>query len=131
MDVVGFVASVAQILELSGTIILNVYHYWEDVRGSTSCIANLSKEIGVSLYVLGRLGQLVSRDSSLSEEVLETKVQSLRTTLEELDHSVKPEKFRGLRRLRWPIDKRKIEGFIDQLHKHNIQFLMLLNIEQR
>ena len=130
MDVVGFVASVAQLFELSGTIILNLYHYWEDVRGSTSCIADLRKEIGVSLYILGRLGQLGSRDNSLSDEVLETKVRSLRTTLEELDHSVKPEKFQGLKRLRWPIDKGKIERFIDQLHKHNIQFLLLLNIEQ-
>jgi hypothetical protein len=131
MEVVGSVASVAQLFELSGTIILNLYHYWEDVRGSTSRIANLRKEIGVSLYVLGRLALLVSRDSSLSEEILETKVQSLQTTLEELDHSVKPEKYRGLMRLRWPIDKRKIEGFIDQLHKHNIQLLLLLNTEQR
>ena len=128
---VGLAGTVVNLVEFTGTIIVNLYRYYLDIKASPSSVAGLREEIGLSLFLLGGLhDRLEASNTFHGAPGLENALLSLSNTLKEVDERIRLEMEKGLRKWKWPFLKHETEKLIQKLGKHNATFQLALNIEQ-
>ena len=127
----GLAGTVVNLVEFAGTIIINLYRYYLDVKTSRESVAGLREEIGQSLSLLGGLhDRLEVSDAFHGTPVLEDALASLSRALTEVDDRIKPEIATGLGKWKWPFLKHETEKLIQKLGRYNATFQLVLNIEQ-
>lgn len=127
----GLAGTVISLFEFTGTIIINLYRYYLDVKASPSYVAGLREEIGLSLSLLGGLhDRLKASNTFQGTPGLENALHSFSRALEEVDDGIRPEIAKGLGKWKWPFLKQETENLIRKLGRYNTTFQLALNIEQ-
>jgi hypothetical protein len=128
---IGLAGTVVNLVELTGTIIINLYRYYLDVKTSQGCVAGLREEIGLSLSLLGGLHDILETNETFQgTPELGNALLSFSHALKEVDDGIKSEIAKGLGRWKWPFLKQDTEKLIRKLGRYNGIFQLALNIEQ-
>ena len=130
MSAVGLASATAQVVELSGTVLVKLYHYYLDVKISVARSTELRNEVGLLLSLLNTFtGNLF--DSSTCRFELMSAFEGLHSVLDEIDKRVTADTTKGLRKLEWPFKKDENERLLAKLERHKVILCLALNIEQR
>jgi hypothetical protein len=135
-EAVGLVCNVLQLIQVTESVIAKLYRYYYDVCHSERDVIELRNQIGMQLYLLNELHEVLQSSASphLDFQIhyagLNERITSLGLILCELHENVNPERVRGRSRLIWPVEKRKVEGWLKKIRMYNEEFETIINARQ-
>ena len=132
-EVVGLVASVAALAELTLKVFTNLYRYYVDLSLAPESSATLRHELGLTLGIVESLNETVKNDTPSLHSYhrsLEGAVAELIKMLEEMERRVGAEQTRGIRKLKWPFTKQENEQYLATIERYKGTINTAMNTEQ-
>jgi chromosome segregation ATPase len=128
MEVLGGVASIIAVIQISEDVLGLFGKYVSDVRDAKKDIENLSKEVTAIQEVMRQLEVIVEEKPQLLSQteikMLNNTIEQCDATLTDLHNRLKPTKRRramrrvGLRALKWPFKSGGVEKEIRTLERY-------------
>jgi hypothetical protein len=133
LSAAGLAATVVQISEFAGQVLLKLYRYYIDVKEGPTRAAELREEVGFALSQLNVLCSALNSGAITTFNLSEMRAAASRfhRVLEKIDKPIQPESLQGFRRLKWPFKKEDNEQLIAEIERCKSGFTLALNIGQR
>jgi len=132
-ELVGLIASVGSLAELTLSVFTSLYRYYGDVKSGPTASADLRNELGVMLNVIDHLKESLKSDTPSLQvycNVLGGAVAELTWMIKEMEKRVAAEKAKGINRLKWPFSKSENEEFLTRIERYKGTINLALNKEQ-
>jgi hypothetical protein len=132
LSVAGLAGTVAQLIQVTGEVVVKLYRYYLDVKKAANSMAKLREEIALSLSLLGGLHEaLVTKGEVGNTDQLARSLELFDKMLNELNGRIAPEKAKGIGKWIWPFSKEKNSDMIATFGRYNHTFQLALEIDQR
>jgi hypothetical protein len=133
MEVVGFVASVAQLADLAVKVFGDLHRYYHGVKNAPARAKDLREELGGILGIIETLKDVLSDTPSrvgISSETLEKVVSQFTEALVDTEKRVAAERAKGIQRMKWPFSEHETQEAIEKIERFKNTFNLALNLEQ-
>lgn len=129
-ELVGLVASVAALAELTLKVFTNLYRLYGDVRGPA---AELRNELGLMLGVIDNLKETIRNDESSLQSYhrsLEGAVAEFVRMVEEMEKRIVPEQINGIKILKWPFTEGENKIYLERIERYKGTINIAMNAKQ-
>jgi hypothetical protein len=134
MEIVGLLASVAQLADLTLKVFTNLYRFYGDLKNAPVRSAELREELGTILSVIETLKEALDQNTrtnpNLGRGILETTVAQFVKLLQEMERRIAAHRTSVIQRLKWPFDERENKQFVERIERYKNTFNLALNVSQ-
>lgn len=130
--VVGLVSGVATLADAIIEVFKCLSQYWRDIESAPRRSEELRREIDTLFSLIPKLRDAFDADvDDITKEHLKSEVDDLVAMLQKLLERIKPNKVKGIRRLKWPFKEAENSRYISKIERFKSTFSMLMTVGQR
>lgn len=134
MEIIGVGASVAQLAELSGHVLLKVCKFCTTIKDAPIQVTKIREELQGVTSVLQSLSK-IEEDKRIALVLqtfrLERTAIEFNEVLKNIERRLGPERIKGFGRLIWPFTKAEIDRVLLRLERFKGTFSLALNLHHR
>jgi Fungal N-terminal domain of STAND proteins len=134
MEVVGVIASVAQLADYTGLVLVKLHTFCHTVKDAPTQAKQIRDELQAVISVLHSLGKIEQQKRichSLQVFRLDAVAAGFNETLKNIERRLRPNRTTGFRRLTWPFTKAEVERVLLRLERFKATSSLALNLHHR